>query len=154
MEKQSAAELARDVLGDVAQYLAARSEMYAALHCSTDVQFPPLMKRVQAARLALEGVTEEPITTAPLVVDHDALDTTELTDAQAMAEMVIRGGPVTGKTTLHSARETVEAVRGSIYREAADTIDGVSPEAATALRVFAAEYDRKAMVDPPSRSRI
>ena len=52
--QQSAAELAREVLGDVARYLGARSEMYAALHCSEEVQYPPLMERVKEAILALE----------------------------------------------------------------------------------------------------
>jgi hypothetical protein len=52
--QQSAAELAREVLGEVAQYLGARSEMYAALHLSEEVQYPPLMKRVKEAILALE----------------------------------------------------------------------------------------------------
>ena len=52
--QQPAAELARDVLGEVARYLGARSEMYAALHLSDEVQYPPLMKRVREAILALE----------------------------------------------------------------------------------------------------
>lgn len=53
-KKTAATELARDVLGDVAEYLRSRSEMYAALHCSTEVQYPPLMERVKDAILALE----------------------------------------------------------------------------------------------------
>jgi len=94
------------------------------------------------------------IKTTPLIVDYDALDAADLTDAEDLAEMVIRCGPVTGKTTLHTAREAVKAVRGSIYREAANAIESVSPGAAKALRVFADEYDRKATVDPPPRSLI
>lgn len=93
-------------------------------------------------------------TTTPLIVNHDAIDTAELTDAQALAEMVIRCGPVTGKTTLHAAREMVEQIRGSIYREAADAIQDVSYDTANALRLHADEYDRIAMADPPSRSRM
>ena len=52
--QQPAAELAREVLGDVAEYLRLRSEMYAALYLSDEVQYPPLMKRVREAILALE----------------------------------------------------------------------------------------------------
>lgn len=54
MENQTATELARDVLGDVAEYLRLRSEMYAALHLSDGVQYPPLMERVKEAVIALE----------------------------------------------------------------------------------------------------
>lgn len=58
-EQVEALRLARNTLGDVALYLGHRSEMYAALHCSEEVQYPPLMERVKEAILALEhGGTE------------------------------------------------------------------------------------------------
>lgn len=53
-EQAEAMKTARDALGEVANYLRLRSEMYAALHCSEEVQYPPLMQRVKDAILALE----------------------------------------------------------------------------------------------------
>jgi hypothetical protein len=75
--------------------------------------------------------------TTPLPIDHDDPALVTLSEAETAAEMIVRCGPVTGWTTVHSAREIAAHLRGPILQP-------MESDALTAIRARADALDQMA----------